>query len=99
MSPVSGSNVLAAQGCRPQSSSLIKIPLNFTDGGSEVKGLIFSDNELLCSGVASAHQCHGVTPIRSEILNTPKAVPRSSLPVITNALLMFLKGFAITFRL
>ena len=27
ISPVSGSNVLAAQGCSPQSSSLIKIPL------------------------------------------------------------------------
>jgi hypothetical protein len=33
MPPFSGSIVLAAQGCRPQSSSFRKIPRYFTDGG------------------------------------------------------------------
>ena len=35
------------------------------------------------SGVTSAHQYHGETPIACDNSKTPKAVPRRSLPAIT----------------
>src|SRR5437016_3438461 len=84
MSLVSGSKVFAAHGCNPQSSSLMKMPRYFTDGGLLVNVPEPTTNVSRCVGATSAHQTQGDTPIASESENTPKAVPRRSLPAITS---------------
>ncbi len=67
----SGSKVLAAQGFKPQSSSLMKMPRYLTDGRFEVTG-VTSTVRLFCflMGV-SIHQYHGLTPMAREMESRP----------------------------
>jgi len=62
---------LFAQAFKPQSSSLIKIPLYFTEGSPTV---IFPDkakSSFLGIGFTSAHHVQGETPAMREISNSP----------------------------
>src|SRR5438067_237591 len=63
MSPVSGSNVFAAHGCKPQSSSLRKIPRYFTDGGPTRSPCARTSTDVLFFGGRSADLSQGYTTI------------------------------------
>ena len=52
--------------------------------GMIIVGTIGQSNLIDKAGVASAHHSHGETPINRESSMTPYAVPRLSLPAITN---------------
>ena len=62
ISPTSGSKFLEAHGFKPQSSSLIKIPLYLTEGALDEKVFTFKHKDFFLTTGASAHQYRGDTP-------------------------------------
>src|SRR5262245_22117427 len=64
----------------------MKMPRYLTEGGPKRRVPASTYSADLCSGVTSAHQYHGDTPMACDISYRPYAVPRRSLPTITSAL-------------
>src|SRR5712692_11453512 len=68
------------------------MPRYCTEGGPSRRAPALIMRLTWCLGVTSAHQYHGETPIVCDNSKTPKAVPRRSLPAITNPIATFGSG-------
>ena len=94
MFPWSDSKLSFAHTHMPQSSSLMNMPLYFTEGSPTSVLSPPTWRACLFCGATSAHHMKGDTPARRDISNRAYAVPRGVLPNTTRALSSPSTGFS-----